>query len=60
MTPTASANLAKAHDLFKFTLFNYLKITNPEHISQNKVIVFAQYITKLEMVRYFCFLFFSF
>lgn len=50
MTPTWSAYLTKVHDLFKFSLYNYLKVANPEHMPENKFIFYGQYITKLEMV----------
>jgi len=39
-------------DLIKMTLYKHLKVAIPETISQNKITVLGQYVSKLEKVVY--------
>lgn len=41
----------KVHDLVKFFLYRHMTVGNPQSISQNKIVVFAQYLANVDKVR---------
>ena len=50
MTPVWQMYLTKVQDVFKYGLYNYLKVGIPENIPQNKLIIYAQYFSTFEKV----------
>jgi len=46
----AQTYLTKVLDVIKMQLYNHLKVSIPESIPQNKIVILGQYVSKLEKV----------